>query len=207
MRKFIVASGFLALAALLLAADTTQARPGGGGGGGAHVGGGYGGGYRGGYYGGRGYWGGGLYFGIGGYPYYGYPYGYGYALPYSYPAVIGGAPLIASYPPLADAPPPQPSLPTPPVVPSSAQFRVIVPDDAVVLFDGQRTNSSGPIRLFHTPPLAPSGVYNYQIRATWMQGGKEFTQQRIVPANVGQTTVVDFTQPESEPLPPPAKIK
>ena len=37
--------------------------------------------------------------------------------------------------------------------------------------------------------------------------GKEVAQERLVPATPGQMTVVDFTQPQSEALPPPALIK
>jgi uncharacterized protein (TIGR03000 family) len=89
------------------------------------------------------------------------------------------------------------------MAPGVASVRVILPDPkATVLMDGNKTTSTGPERLYHTPELAP-GTYSYEISATWMQDGKEVTQVRTVPVTPGRTSVVNFTQPQSEALPPP----
>jgi uncharacterized protein (TIGR03000 family) len=213
--KFLFFPALLATG-LLLSANAAHAQRGGGGrgggGGAAHAGGayhagGYGGAYNhGGYYHngyGYGYGGIGIGIGLGGY---GYGYGYPYAYPYDYPIIV---PRAAYYPPIVgQLPPNDPPLPlnTQPPAPTSgaANVRVLVPDgQAKVFFDGNPTTQGGTDRLFHTPTLSGAGPYSYRIRATWMQNGKEMTQEFAAQVSPGQTTTVDFTRPASEPVPLP----
>jgi uncharacterized protein (TIGR03000 family) len=201
--KYLFFPALLA-ASLLLTANAAHAQRGGGGrggGGGGHAGGvnhGGGGYYRGGY----GY--GGIGIGIGGY---GYGYGYPYAYPYDYPIVV---PRVAYYPApiVGQLAPNDPQLPlnTQPPAPTSgaANVRVLVPDgQAKVWFDGSLTTQGGTDRLYHTPSLSGAGPYSYRIRATWMQNGKEVTQEIPAQVSPGQTSTVDFTRTPSEAVPLP----
>jgi uncharacterized protein (TIGR03000 family) len=135
--------------------------------------------------------------GLGGYPYLGsyYPsYAYDpYYLPrvsyYPTPIIIGQVPADPVLPAISTAP---------------AAIRVIVPDpQAKVWFDSTLTQQNGLDRLFHTPALTPGGNYSYRIRASWMAAGKEVVQENVTQVSPGQTTVVDFTKPPSEPVPAP----
>jgi len=188
---------------------------GGGHGGGAHGGGrsgysgGHYGGHSGGYYGGgRGYYGGyggyglgyggyGLGYGLlggyglgglgyGGYGGYGNGYGYGGGgYGYGYPDYNGGynpgyydndSYGIPPYP----APAQQP-----------AHLTVTVPANADVYFNGIKTQETGTVRRFVTPPLVP-GNYQYDIRATWMENGQQQTQERQVTVHPGEDVAVNF---------------
>ncbi len=208
----LVVSGSL----LFSGADATLFARGGGGGGGHGGGGGghggYGGGGRGGYGGGgygRGYgygggfYGGGLFYGDystgGGYPGYFAPYAYpnrqSLLLPSSIPVGPSYTPLISSYPPTGAAP----SYFATPFAPRPAAIHVVLPDpQATVLFDGQKTSSTGGERLYNTPDLTPGESYHYKLRATWMQDGRQVTQEQTVAVTPGQTTEVVFSRATSE---------
>ena len=82
---------------------------------------------------------------------------------------------------------------------NSAMIRVILPDpQAKVWFDGAPTQQMGPDRMFHSPPLQGTGSNVYRIRASWMQGGREVTQERTVNVTPGRMTLVDFVRPSGE---------
>jgi uncharacterized protein (TIGR03000 family) len=83
---------------------------------------------------------------------------------------------------------------------AAASVRVLLPDaQARVWFDGKSTNSTGTERLYQSPALT-AGTYEYRVRASWMQGGQEVSQERSVSVRPGQMSVVDFTKagPEKE---------
>jgi uncharacterized protein (TIGR03000 family) len=204
MKKLFLLPAILSVAGLLMAADSAFAQRGGGGhGGGGHSSGGhssgghYGGGYNhGGYshggYNHGGYYGGGYFGGLG---VYGYdPWYNGYSYPrYSYYS----APATQYYdaPTQYYAPPAQYYAPPAPVVNNYGNVRVILPDpQASVWFDGNATSSTGTERLFNTPALTMGSTYSYRVRASWMQGGREVTQERTVSVTPGQTAMVDFSR-------------
>jgi uncharacterized protein (TIGR03000 family) len=75
-----------------------------------------------------------------------------------------------------------------------ASVRVLLPDaQAQVWFDGNRTKSTGTERLYYTPALTP-GTYEYRVKCSFMQDGREVSQERTVSVTPGQTTTVDFTR-------------
>jgi uncharacterized protein (TIGR03000 family) len=132
---------------------------------------------------------------------------YYYVPNYSYYAPTYVAPTYSYYPPAYSYYQPSPDYSVQPAASTTAiaNIRVVVPDpQATIFFDGRTTTSTGTERLFHTPALAFGGSYTYQIRATWVQGGRQVTQERTVSVMPGQTTVIDFTQPPSENIPPPS---
>jgi uncharacterized protein (TIGR03000 family) len=108
----------------------------------------------------------------------------GWDFPYVGDADDFNAPAAPYY--AAPASPPNPAA-------VAAAVRVIVPDpQARLWFDGQRIEQSGTDRRYQTPPLPPGTTYHYQVRAAWMQGGREVAKERDVRVTPGQTTVVDF---------------
>jgi uncharacterized protein (TIGR03000 family) len=193
--RYLLIPAVLSVAGLLATADAAQAQRGGGRGGGhsgGHSGGHYYGGgyYRGGYYG--------PYVGIG-LGYYGSAYPY---YPYAYDPYV--VPRVAYYPPSTTVIGQQPTPLVPEVEPNVANIRVLVGDPkAKVWFDGTLTSQGGTDRLYHTPALTTGANNTYRIRAMWIQSGKEMVQERVVPVSGGRLSVVDFTQPLSEGVPPP----
>ena len=204
--KYVLFPIALSIVGLLMSANSAHAqksRSGGHSNAGHSNGGHYGGGYYGGGYYGRPLIG----IGIGVSPYYSNPgYAYGsYAYPYSYPYAV---PRVSYYPGpvlVGQLAPTDPVMPASPAVSTtSASIRVLVPDaQAKVWFDGALTTQGGTDRLYHTPTLAAGGNYSYRIRAVWLQNGKEMVQESVAQVTPGQTSVVDFAKPLSEPLPAP----
>jgi uncharacterized protein (TIGR03000 family) len=148
----------------------------------------YGGGY------GSGYYGSGYYGNRYGSPYYGSYYGNRYYSPGYYSSGYYSPSYDSGY----SYSTPSTSFYYTPAEPAqrndgSAQIRVIVPDpNARVWFDGNATQQTGTDRLFHTPPLNASVSNSYRIRASWMQGGQEMTQERVVNVTPGASAVADF---------------
>ncbi len=214
--KHFLTAGLLC-AVLLLGADVDVygGHGGGGGGHGGGGGGGHGGGYGGGHggygYGGRGYgygggfygggfYGGGLFYGDyitgGGYPGYYAPYaypvyptpGYSYADPYYSPRIASNQPANSYYyPPIT-------------LSASPATIHVVLPDpQATVLFDGRPTTSVGSERYYHTPELTAGGSYQYRLRVSWMQDGKQMIQEKAVAVTPGRTSDVVFSRADAVP--------
>jgi uncharacterized protein (TIGR03000 family) len=145
----------------------------------------------------------------GSYPYYGgygyYPYDGGATynlLPYADNYVPFGtdssSSYYGSYPDQGPATGVDPGLANPMPAPNAltggpteapAQLTVSVPADAQVWVEGTKTNSSGPVRYFHSPPLDPNSHYRYEVRARWMENGHEVTQTQQVPSPRGRAFV------------------
>jgi uncharacterized protein (TIGR03000 family) len=160
--------------------------------------------YGGGWYGGRAYGYGAYYpyygyYGYGYRPYYGsyyYPYRYGYygyypnyyyEPSYSYytPSSLYVAPAVTSY---------QASYYSPPAN-NFANVEVRVPANAEIWFDGVKTNQTGELRNFSTPPLEAGRNFSYEVRARWTEDGKPVERTRTVRVRAGERTVVDFLSP------------
>jgi uncharacterized protein (TIGR03000 family) len=215
-------------AAALATPGLSQAQRGGGHGGGGHGGGGFHGGVGhfggfhgparfGGFHNFRPYYG---FYGYypyyyGSYGYYPYIYGGDYSYYNTYPDIGSGLaydpgyitsygsvtpdatggtaapPAITSqslYPPVSAAAPAD----------ALAHVTVKVPADARVWFENTPTTSTGPVRQFDSPPLAPGGRYTYSVRAAWTENGHEVTQTQQVGVSAGARVEVDFpVKPES----------
>ncbi len=218
LRAFLTISKIVFPAILLIgAADAVQAAEGHGGGvhpgvavgRGGFYGGRYGYGGYGGY--GRGYgcgWGWGWGVGVGwggwgwGYPYYPYPY---YAA-YPYPYPVGD--------PACPAPPPGGAPPSSGVTgapnPGGAQtgdatLTVLVPSDAVVWVNGEKTTQSGPRRDFVSSGLAPGRSYTFEVRTEWKgQDGKPVDLVQRIPMQAGDKRAISISVPQHELVVPTA---
>ena len=71
---------------------------------------------------------------------------------------------------------------------------MIVPAKAKVWFDGTAMSSSGQVRQFVTPPLAP-GQHTYYVRARWNKNGQEENQLQAVEVTAGGHHEVRFPAP------------
>jgi uncharacterized protein (TIGR03000 family) len=88
-------------------------------------------------------------------------------------------------------------------VSAPAQLSVRLPAMAELQIDGQKTRSTGPMRRYTSPPLEPGQQYTYELRAKWMQNGREMTRTRTVEVRPGQVVNVDLLSPSAEERPTP----
>jgi uncharacterized protein (TIGR03000 family) len=77
----------------------------------------------------------------------------------------------------------------------SALITVKVPAGARVWFNGVPMTATGPIREFHSPPLAPVKQYYYDITARWVQNGREVTQTQQAKFRAGRDVRLEFPIP------------
>jgi uncharacterized protein (TIGR03000 family) len=95
--------------------------------------------------------------------------------------------------------PKQEEPPSLPVVKKTGRIQIFLPDpQAEVLFNGQKTNSSGAVRLFETPDLQASKVTTYQVTVRWTHNGKTLTREATVTVAPGQLSLVDFSRPPAK---------
>jgi uncharacterized protein (TIGR03000 family) len=120
--------------------------------------------------------------------------GYYDVAPSYYATLETPIPYRSYYPPMpANAIPPDPNAAAP--ADTKAHVRVIVPADAEIWFDGDKTSQTGTAREFVSPPLTLDTDYAYEIRARWMENGKPVEQTRSVTVRGGSLTMVNFTRP------------
>ncbi len=105
--------------------------------------------------------------------------------------------------PLAAASPAEQPEPLAKAGQAPATIRVRLPSDADLWVGGVRTTSSGPSRVFMTPPLDSGKQYNYGLRARWVNNGVVVEQTRHVKVKAGGKAEVDFTRPAPAPAPAP----
>jgi uncharacterized protein (TIGR03000 family) len=80
-----------------------------------------------------------------------------------------------------------------------AFVRVLLPpgaDKATVMFGSHTTKQTGLDRRFVTPPLVPGKKFSYEVSAKWTEKGQEVSRSQKAYVSAGQTTTVDFTEPE-----------
>jgi len=80
---------------------------------------------------------------------------------------------------------------------NAVRFNVRVPANAEVMFEGEKTTQTGAMRQYISPPLTPGGNYTYDIRASWMENGRQVSRTRHVPVRAGEVVRVDFLRRES----------
>jgi uncharacterized protein (TIGR03000 family) len=120
---------------------------------------------------------------------YNYTPGYSSAPAYQYSSSGVTGDVQSFYPPASESATPQGD--------TSAFVKVRVPaEDAEVWFEGSPTKQRGTEREFVSPPLTAGRNYTYEIRARWMENGREMDQTRRVPVRPGERVTVDFTVPE-----------
>ncbi len=96
------------------------------------------------------------------------------------PAVIvpGSLPALQPVPGVAEARP--------------ATIRVVVPYNAEVWLDREKTTQTGMERAFALPPLPPGKLHVVSVRASWLENGRVVEQVRAVGIKAGETAKVNF---------------
>lgn len=84
---------------------------------------------------------------------------------------------------------------------------VRVPESAVIWFDGDKTTQTGTLREFITPSLDPGQKYTYDIKAQWVENGKEVLRTRKMEIYAGDRLMVNFLGSEKAAPPRPAPLK
>jgi uncharacterized protein (TIGR03000 family) len=51
---------------------------------------------------------------------------------------------------------------------------------------------AGTERVYSSPPLEPGKDFVYTIRATWMQDGREVSEEKTLAVTAGHSMVADF---------------
>jgi len=104
-----------------------------------------------------------------------------------------------TYPPPPDGqsypPPPGMDPLAQPMAGNTVHILVIVPIDAEVWFDQEKTSQNGLVREFESPPVSPGRFYSYDIRARWSVGGRNVESVRHITVKAGDRTTVDFSRP------------
>jgi len=89
----------------------------------------------------------------------------------------------------------------PAIQPNEVAIEVRVPADAEVLFEGDKTSQKGSVRWFVSPPINPERRYTYEIKAKWMENGREVAKTRKIAVRAGERLSVDLTKPAAETMP------
>ena len=90
-----------------------------------------------------------------------------------------------------------------------ANVVIHLPTDAELYIEGIKSKQVGATREFETPALQPGKVFTYNLKAVWMEDGKEVVKQLKVKVEAGKTTKIDVTKEsvEAPPPPPPGSYK
>jgi uncharacterized protein (TIGR03000 family) len=84
--------------------------------------------------------------------------------------------------------------------PNTARIIVHVPANAEIQFEGQKTQQRGSTRQFVSPPLKSGKEYTYDVKAEWMENGRNVSQERQINVRPGASVTVDFMRgPEGRP--------
>jgi uncharacterized protein (TIGR03000 family) len=73
-----------------------------------------------------------------------------------------------------------------------ATIRVVVPQNAEVWLEKEKTSQTGTDRAFVLPPLATGKLHVYTVRAAWTENGRAVEQVRVVGIKAGETAKVNF---------------
>src|SRR5689334_21036600 len=81
-----------------------------------------------------------------------------------------------------------------------AYIRVQLPTaDTKLEVQGIATKQEGASRFFRSPPLMPGKSYAYDMKATWMENGKQMVREKSIQVQGGMTTEVDFRTADGQP--------
>lgn len=118
----------------------------------------------------------------------------GGASPSGAPEQGGAAPQGPSRPPAEKIPPP---------TPNSAHLQLVVPENAEVLVEGNKTATTGTIREFVSPPLTPGKNMIYAITVRYTDaGGNAIEESRSLRVHANDQLRIDCTKsaPAEQPL-------
>jgi uncharacterized protein (TIGR03000 family) len=71
---------------------------------------------------------------------------------------------------------------------------VLTPATAEITFEGAKTTQTGSRRLFISPPIKSGQNYIYEIKVKWMENGQPIARTRKLPVRAGERLTVDLTR-------------
>ena len=81
-----------------------------------------------------------------------------------------------------------------------------VPSSAEVTVNGEKLTATGTNRRFTSTALTAGQTYEYKVKATWTENGKQMSKERTVSAQPGQRTTVNLMAPtDTKKMPPQAE--
>jgi uncharacterized protein (TIGR03000 family) len=72
---------------------------------------------------------------------------------------------------------------------------VRVPENAEVWINGTKMTRTGTEREFASPPLTSGKDYSYDVRARWVEDGREVERTRKITFHAGERRNIDFQSP------------
>ena len=76
-------------------------------------------------------------------------------------------------------------------------LELVVPPNAELWLNGEKTTQSGPVRSFVTPALTDDQEYAYEVRMRWMDNGRTVDKTRRITFKRGDILVFDMARPEN----------
>jgi uncharacterized protein (TIGR03000 family) len=76
----------------------------------------------------------------------------------------------------------------------SVLLELRVPANAEVWIDGAKTNQTGSLRQYISPPIEPGRPYAYKVEAKWTDNGQERKRTEEVKVRPGQLVRLDLTR-------------
>jgi uncharacterized protein (TIGR03000 family) len=73
-----------------------------------------------------------------------------------------------------------------------AKLRILIHEKAKLQVDEVLTKTSGPERLFTTPPLAPGKTYAFTFKWTYPEGSRTLTRMAVIQFQPGKEKVIDL---------------
>ncbi len=121
------------------------------------------------------------------------------------PTVVVAPPAGGTGVPQAGAAGAPPAGQTPPPPDNAAHLQLVVPENAEVIFDGNKTTQTGAVREFVSPTLPPDKQFDYTIVVRYTDAaGKPVSDRRVIHVRANDWFRIDFTRPAPpEPLPAP----
>jgi uncharacterized protein (TIGR03000 family) len=92
---------------------------------------------------------------------------------------------------------PVPAVTNPIRGPTPARLLVRLPADARLTIDGEATRSTGQMRRFISPPLAPGQTFRYTLRVEVTRDGKRQGETKEVTVRAGEESEVTLTAREA----------
>jgi uncharacterized protein (TIGR03000 family) len=75
------------------------------------------------------------------------------------------------------------------------RIHLVVPANASVSFDGEKTAQTGSARDFVTPPLPSGKEFRYAVRAEWTENGQKMESTRSIMIHAGDRVSLDMSKP------------
>jgi uncharacterized protein (TIGR03000 family) len=89
------------------------------------------------------------------------------------------------------------------VASNQVALNIRVPSSAEVTVNGEKLTTTGTTRAFTSSALTSGQTYEYKVKATWTEDGKQMSKEKTVSAMPGQRTTVDLTKSaEGKKMPP-----